>query len=46
MELALEGAGGENQADDAYERLISLAQESPESTVEELMKIIEGGQRG
>lgn len=42
MELALEGAGGENQAEDAYERLMSLAQESPAATVDQLMQIIEG----
>ena len=43
MELALDAAGGENQADDAYERLMSLAKESPAATVQELMNIIEGG---
>ncbi len=43
MELALDAAGGENQADDAYERLMSLAKESPAATVEELMNIIGRG---
>lgn len=40
MELALEGEGGENKAEDAYERLMSMAQENPAATVDELMKII------
>lgn len=39
MELALEGEGGEN-AENAYERLMSMAQENPGATVDELMKII------
>lgn len=43
MELALEGEGGENQADDAYTRLMALAQEDPAATVEELMNIIGRG---
>ena len=40
MELALEGEGGENKAEDAYEHLMSMAQENPAATVDELMKII------
>lgn len=43
MELALEGEGGENKAEDAYERLMSMAQENPAATVDELMKIIRRG---
>lgn len=43
MELALEGEGGENKAEDAYERLMSMAQENPAATVDELMKIIGRG---
>jgi hypothetical protein len=43
MELALEGEGGENKAQDAYERLMSMAQENPAATVDELMKIIGRG---
>ena len=43
MELALEGQGGENGAEDAYTRLMSLAQENPAATVEELMNIIGRG---
>ena len=43
MELALEGEGGENGAEDAYTRLMSLAQENPAATVDELMKIIRRG---
>ena len=42
MELALEGEGGEN-AENAYERLMSMAQENPGATVDELMKIIGRG---
>jgi len=42
MELALEGEGGEN-AENAYERLMSMAQENPAATVDELMKIIGRG---
>lgn len=38
MELALEGEGGENQAENAYERLMAMVDENP--TVDELMKII------
>lgn len=40
MELALEGEGGENKAQDAYERLMAMADENPAATVDELMKII------
>jgi hypothetical protein len=43
MELALEGEGGENRAEDAYERLMALADERPADTVDELMKIIGRG---
>lgn len=43
MELALEGEGGENRAEDAYERLMSMAEENPAATVDELMKIIGRG---
>lgn len=42
LELALEGEGGENQAENAYERLMSLAAENPAATVDELMKIVRG----
>lgn len=40
LELALEGEGGENRAQDAYERLMAMADENPAATVDELMKII------
>jgi hypothetical protein len=43
MELALEGEGGENGADDAYTRLMALADENPAATIDELMKIIGRG---
>ena len=43
MELALEGEGGENRAEDAYERLMKMAQENPAATVDELMRIIGRG---
>jgi hypothetical protein len=43
MELALEGEGGENGSEDAYTRLMSLAEENPAATVDELMKIIGRG---
>jgi hypothetical protein len=43
MELALEGEGGENASEDAYTRLMSLAEENPAATVDELMKIIGRG---
>lgn len=43
MELALEGKAGENQMEDAYERLMSMAQEAPAETIEELMRIIGRG---
>jgi hypothetical protein len=43
MELALEGEGGENGSEDAYTRLMSLAEENPVATVDELMKIIGRG---
>ncbi len=42
MELALEGEGGEN-ADNAYERLMAMADENPAATVDELMRIIGRG---
>ena len=42
MELALEGEGGEN-AQDAYERLMSMADQNPAATVDELMRIIGRG---
>lgn len=42
LELALEGEGGENQAENAYERLMALAEENPAATVDELMKIVRG----
>ena len=41
MELALEGEGGENEADDAYERLMALSEQNPAATIDELMRIIE-----
>ncbi len=40
LELALEGEGGENQAEDAYTRLMAMAEENPAATIDELMKII------
>lgn len=40
MELALNGKGGENQQEDAYTRLMALADENPVATIDELMKII------
>ena len=40
MELALEGEGDENRAEDAYERLMAMAAENPAATVDELMRII------
>lgn len=40
MELALEGKAGENETQDAYERLMAMADENPAATVDELMKII------
>jgi hypothetical protein len=43
MELALEGEGGENASEDAYTRLMSLAEENPAATIDELMKIIGRG---
>ena len=43
MELALDGEGGENQAEDAYERLMAMAEENPAATIEELMQIIGRG---
>ena len=43
MELALEGEGGENQANNAYERLMALAEENPVATINELMRIIGRG---
>jgi hypothetical protein len=43
MELALDGEGGENRAEDAYERLMSMAEENPAATIDELMKIIGRG---
>ena len=43
MELALEGEGDENRAEDAYERLMSMAEENPAATVDELMRIIGRG---
>jgi len=43
MELALEGEGGENGAQDAYTRLMALSEENPAATVDELMKIIGRG---
>jgi hypothetical protein len=43
MELALEEEGGENRAEDAYERLMSMAEENPAATIDELMKIIGRG---
>lgn len=43
LELALEGEGGENQAEDAYERLMAMADENPAATVDELMRIIGRG---
>lgn len=42
MELALEGKAGENETQDAYERLMSVA-DDPAVTINDLMKIIEGG---
>lgn len=39
LELALEGEGGENRAQDAYERLMSVA-DDPAVTINDLMKII------
>lgn len=43
MELALAGEGGENGAEDAYERLMAMAEENPAATVDELMRIIGRG---
>lgn len=43
MELALEGKAGENETQDAYERLMAMADENPAATVDELMKIIGRG---
>jgi hypothetical protein len=43
MELALEGEGGENGAEDAYTRLMSLSEEDPAATIDELMRIIGRG---
>ena len=43
LELALEGDGGENRAQDAYTRLMALAEENPAATIDELMKIIGRG---
>jgi hypothetical protein len=43
MELALEGEDGENGAEDAYTRLMALADENPAATIDELMKIIGRG---
>lgn len=41
MELALEGEGGENQAENAYERLMALA-DDPAMTINDLMNIVRG----
>lgn len=43
MELALEGEGGENESQDAYERLMALSEQNPAATIDELMRIIERG---
>lgn len=43
MELALEGKGGENAANDAYTRLMALASQDSSATVDELMRIIGRG---
>lgn len=43
MELALEGEGGENRAEDAYDRLMALADERPAETVDALMQMIKRG---
>ncbi len=43
LELALEGEGGENQQEDAYTRLMALADESPTATIDELMDLIGRG---
>lgn len=40
LELALEGKGGENVADSAYERFAALVDENPGATVRELEKIV------
>lgn len=41
LELALEGEGGENQAENAYERLMALA-DDPAMNINDLMKIVRG----
>jgi hypothetical protein len=42
MELALEGEGGEN-AEDAYERLMSMSEENPGATINELLEYVMKG---
>ena len=43
MELALEGEGGENKAEDAYERLIAMADENPIATADKLLEYVMKG---
>jgi hypothetical protein len=42
MELALEGEGGEN-AENAYERLMSMSEENPGATINELLEYVMKG---
>lgn len=42
MELALDGEGGENQAEDAYERLMAMA-DDPAMTANELLEYVMKG---
>lgn len=43
MELAIEGAATENEAEDVVEKVMALAEENPEMTVEGLIDLIGRG---